>query len=82
MIEILLTVAVLNTDPAVPAPETTAPPAPAEEKLICRRMDATGAGRTARQKVCMTREQWRAQDNRAGSKVINGGGVVAGEKRS
>lgn len=82
MIAVLLALA-LSADPATPVAETasaSAAPAPADEKLICKRVDATGAGRTARPKVCLTRAQWRAQDQRGGAKVSKKGGQLAVEK--
>jgi hypothetical protein len=55
------------TDRAAPAAggnQSVAAPA-AEERLICRRQ-SSGSSRGPRQKVCLTKEQWRAQEQASG----------------
>jgi hypothetical protein len=46
----------------------TAAAAPAEEKEICRKVEVTGS-RLGSKKICKTKAQWQAIDNRSESEV-------------
>lgn len=56
-----------DTDQA-PKPVKTAKPSKDSDKLVCRSQDSLGS-RLDRKQVCMTKEQWAANEQEAKQKV-------------
>ena len=80
---LLVAAAALMNGPAVagtPTQEsqTAAKPDKPQDKLVCKFINTTGS-RLSRDRVCMTRSQWQAQEDAQSDELAQGVGRATGE---